>query len=418
MSMIAPITRELKFLSHQPFVIFLITSMAFLSIFAIWSGLAETKHQHAIIERLLIADMQDRTAAIAKESDYGGAAYYAFHLTYDPPSDLAFAAIGRRDVFPWKHRIRMLALEGQIYENDATNAELAQSGRLDFAFIASVLLPLFLIVFLHDLRASERATGRHDLLVVTAGNKGQPWRARAMVRVALLGFAVLTPFLFGAIITGTSMSSVFLTCLVLLAQIGFWTVLCLWASKRSFTGPTIASGLLAFWILTTLVIPAVGDAILEKAIPVPDGGDIILAQREAVNDAWDIPKEATMNPFIARHPEWADYSRINRPFEWKWYYAFQQVGDQSVEEMSQNRRDAILKRDRSAAWVAVFSPSSMTRRLLTSLAQTDTKAALSYQQRVRAYHSELRKFYYPLLFTDVAYNQDILSNLPEYSPEE
>ena len=67
-----------------------------------------------------------------------------------PPSALAFAARGVRDDLPWKHRIRMLALEGQIYETDAGNPELSRIGKLDFAFVAAFLLPLLLILLLHD----------------------------------------------------------------------------------------------------------------------------------------------------------------------------------------------------------------------------------------------------------------------------
>ncbi|MEM9618914.1 MAG: DUF3526 domain-containing protein [Pseudomonadota bacterium] len=417
MSAASPIARELRFLLHQPFALSLIMAAAFLSAFAVWSGLSESKRQDLIIERLLVADTEDRAAAIAKESDYGGAAYYAFHLTYDPPSDLAFAAMGERDVFPWKHRIRMLALEGQIYDSDAANAELAQSGQFDFAFVVSILAPLFLIVLLHDQRASERMSGRHDLLIATAGGDGQPWRARAAVRVGLFSLALLAPFFIGAVIAGVGVISVFLVCAIVLGQVLFWTLVCLWASARSITGPAIASGLLAFWILTTFVIPAVGDAVIENAIPAPEGGDIMLTQREAVNDAWDLPKEATMAPFIARHPEWTDYATIERPFEWKWYYAFQQVGDQTVEEISKQRRDAVADRDRAAGWVALLSPSALTQRGLTRLAETDVRAALEYQEAVRDFHASLRTFFYPLLFKGEDYSQTILDEAPKYDPE-
>ena len=34
-----------------------------------------------------------------------------------------------------KHRIRALALEGQIYERDTGNPVLALTGRFDFAFL-------------------------------------------------------------------------------------------------------------------------------------------------------------------------------------------------------------------------------------------------------------------------------------------
>lgn len=408
--------RELRFILKQPFAIWLIIAAAGLSTFSVWSGLSEVDQQNKVIEKLLVADAEDRTAAIAKESDFGGAAYYSFHLTYDPPSSLAFAALGERDVFPWKHRIRMLALEGQIYESDAANAELAQTGLFDFAFVLSVLTPLFLIVLLHDLRASEKAAGRHDLLVASSGNGSTLWPSRAMVRLSLLAIAILLPFLIGAMISGAGAQEVVFVVLITLAQIAFWSFVCVWASARPFSGPAIASGLLAFWVLSTFIVPAAGDALIRSAVPAPEGGDIILAQREAVNDAWDLPKEATMDPFVAAHPEWADYAEISRPFEWKWYYAFQQNGDQSVAEMSLARRQAVLARNKLAGWVAILSPSSLTQRALTRLAKTDVGAAQRYQQRVRDFHASLRAFYYPLMFTGASYDTGAFAKLPQYDP--
>ncbi len=414
MSMFSSFTRELRFFLKQPAAIVLVLVAISLSVFSVWSGLSEVERQQETIERLLVADAKDRAAVLAKESDYGGAAYYSFHLTYDPPSRLAFAALGERDTSPWKHRIRMLALEAQIYESDTANAELAQSGQFDFAFVLSILMPVFLIILLHDLRASERAAGRHDLLVATSASDNNLWRSRAFVRVILLSIGVLIPFLFGAMVSGASLLSIVSVLGIAIAQILFWSFLCLWASARSYAGPTIASGLLAVWMLTTFVVPAMSDAFIEAIIPAPEGGDIILTQRESVNDAWDLPKEATMETFVKEHPEWAEYAEINRPFEWKWYYAFQQVGDQSVADMSEKRRAAILKRDKAAQWFAFLSPSSLTERSLTGVAGTDAKAAMHYQQHVRNFHGSLREYYYPLLFKGAAYEAITLANLPRF----
>ncbi|MEX0298794.1 MAG: DUF3526 domain-containing protein [Kordiimonas sp.] len=406
--------REFRFFLKQPAMVWLVVAAAGLSAFSVWSGLREVDQQNSTIEKLVEADAADRAEALAKVSDYGSAAYYTFHLTYDAPSELAFSALGERDVFPWKHRIRMLALEGQIYETDAANAELAQTGLFDFAFVLSVLTPLFLIVMLHDIRATERAAGRYELLAVTSKGKQTLWRSRAVVRVSLLSLSIFVPFLVGAVISGVSAQHILLVLFVVFAQLLFWTAICLWASARSSSGPAIASGLLAFWVLTTFVIPSVGDAAIESAISAPEGGDIILAQREAVNDAWDLPKEATMDPFVAVHQEWAAHAEVARPFEWKWYYAFQQVGDQTVEEMSKQRLGAISRRQKLAGWVALLSPASLTQRTLSNLAETDVIAALRYQQQVRNFHASLRAYYYPLLFKNVAFEKNIIDKLPEY----
>jgi hypothetical protein len=52
---------------------------------------------------------------------------------------------------------------------------------------------------------------------------------------------------------------------------------------------------------------AAGRAAIDRAVPLPSGADIIMTQREAGNDAWDLPKAATMDAFVERHPQWAAY---------------------------------------------------------------------------------------------------------------
>jgi ABC-2 type transport system permease protein len=146
---------------------------------AVSLGMNEVSSQRATIDRLIGADRIERALALEEHTDWGSAAYYTFDLTYDPPGDFAFAALGQRDAAPWKHRIRMLALEGQIYESDTANPDFALIGRFDWAFVAAVLSPLILILLLHDLRSGERASGRYELLNATAGDAGSLWFPRA-----------------------------------------------------------------------------------------------------------------------------------------------------------------------------------------------------------------------------------------------
>ena len=115
--------RELRFALRDPVVVLTLTVGALLSVFTVFSGLKEVGAERVQIERVKQMVDEDRAYALADQSDAGSAAYYAFHFTYAPPSGLAFAARGVRDDLPWKHRIRMLALEGQIYETDAGNPE-------------------------------------------------------------------------------------------------------------------------------------------------------------------------------------------------------------------------------------------------------------------------------------------------------
>lgn len=420
MALFSSINREAKFLLQQKHLIAFFSIVLALSVFAVWSGIKESNEQASTIDRLLTKDAVDRDGVLAKQNSYGMVAYYSFHLTYDEPSDLAFAAMGQRDVYPWKHRVRMLALEGQIYETDSDNPELSFLGRFDFAFLASVLLPLFVIILLHDLRSSEREAGRYDLLIVTAKKQRSLWFARATVLCIFLSFSMLLPFVVGAIVTGASLSGIGLMLAIVIAHLLFWMVLVLsfnaskFANKQS--SARIASVLLSIWLLVTVLIPVSSDLMIDEVIHSPSGGEIVLTQREAVNDAWDLPASDTWDAFLATHPQWQGKTQMdNTSFEWKWYYAFQQVGDQKAQHLSGAYRKATIEKDKLAGLFSLLSPPMLTQRLMSSVAQTNTQSALAYEQEIRDFHQALRDFYYPLMFNKVEFNSDTLAELPNFS---
>jgi ABC-2 type transport system permease protein len=388
-----------------------------LSVLAVGAGLHEVQQQRNTLARLVAADQADRQAVLQAQKDWGGAAYYSFHLTYDPPSAFAYAALGRRDDLAWKHRIRMLALEGQIHERDAGHPVLALIGRFDFAFLAAFVLPLVLIVLLHGLRASEQVAGRHDLLVATAVHPAALWRWRALLRAAGVFVAAAVPLGVGGVIAGTAAPTLAAATGALAAYLLLWTAVCAWAAAWQRPGEPILAALVALWLLLAVVVPAAVRMAIDRALPLPSGADIVMTQREAVNDAWDLPKATTMAAFVERHPQWAAHSAVQRPFEWKWYYAFQQVGDQRAETLSAAYTAGRLARDRWAARLALLAPPVLLERGLQSLAGTDLAAALAYEARVRSFHAELRAFYYPRLFLDAPFERAELDTLPRFGAD-
>jgi len=408
--------RELRFQLRSPAFLLWMGLVFLLSSLAVGAGMLEVAQQRATLETLRAGDAEDRADALGGQSDWGGAAYYSFHLTWDPPSDFAFAALGVRDREPWKHRIRMLALEGQIYEHDAGNPVLALTGRFDFAFFAAFVLPLILAVLLHDLKASERTAGRYALLVTMSGRESMPWRARALLRTGAVFLAAGVPLLVAAMFSGSRLTTTLLALLALLAHVAFWGLVCSWIAARERPAPVLLSSLVGLWILLAVVVPAAGRLAIDRLVDAPSGAEILMTQREAVNDAWDIPTEVTMEAFVASHPEWADHAEIDGAFEWKWYYAFQQVGDQQAEPLARAYRDARLARDRLSAYLAWLSPPALLERSLQRLARTDLTAAVAYESRVRAFHAQLRDFYYEKLFLAAPYDTQTLQGLPQFEP--
>ena len=407
-------TRELRFLARDRAALLWLAIAVLVAGLSVFLGLREVAAQHAVLADLIEVDRAERDVLKGLYQDWGDVAYYTFHLTHDSPSDFAFAALGQRDASPWKHLVRALALEGQIYETDAGNPDFALIGRFDFAFAASMLGPLLLILLLHDLRSRERAAGRYELLGATAASPGSPWFARGALRVGALTLCLVVPLWAGGSLAGTGAAKLALASLVVALHIGFWWGVCATVDRFGWSNPVNLTALIGAWLALAVVVPATIESAVEAAVPVPDGGEIMLTQREAVNDAWDLPKSATMEPFVERHPEWADYADVGQPFEWKWYYAFQQVGDQIAEPLSRAYREGRIRRDRLAGTLAWLAPPALSTRALQAIAGTSMADSLAYEQRVRDFHRALRRYYYPRLFRDEAVSDASIERRPEF----
>jgi len=414
--MFGNLKRELHFFAKDRGALFWLFLAFALSIIAVSFGTIEVRDQRDTISTLVKEDAADRANALKGHEDWGDAAYYAFHLTYAPPSNFAFAAMGQRDTSPWKHRVRMLALEGQIHEADTRNADFGLVGRFDFAFLAASVAPLLLILLLYDLHASERSARRHDLLVATAGSPLSIWFPRAFVRVSSLALLLLTPLWIAAFVEGSPPALTLQASGIVIGALLVWWLIVELISRINASSSVLLTSLIGVWLALAIVVPALSKAAIEAGNPVPNGGEILLLQREVVNDAWDLPKSATMEPFVAEHPEWREYANIKETWTWKWYYAFQQVGDQKAAPLVKQYREARLERDRQAGLAAFLSPTSFVERAFEKLARTDALSMIAYEDAVRNFHRELRAFHYPLMFPDKPYDEELLSGLPIYKP--
>lgn len=391
-----------------------------LSIVSVWTGLAATARQNATIDRVAAAQVSDLTA-VAKQygkpdGEAGYAAYYTFHLTSDRPSSLAFAAMGQRDIQPYVLRVRALGLQAQLYETETVNPELALPGPFDFAFVLIYLAPLAVIVLMHDLVSGEREAGRLRLLSALPAAPGALWLRRSALRLVLVLAALLAPFLVGAVVARAPIAGVATLCLVAVLYVAFWTGLGLlvgaWGRRSAFNAAALVGG----WIVLVLLVPALGNAALSRAVPVGRGVDLTLAQREAVHHAWDVPREAVMGPFIAKHPEWKGTPPVGGRFHWKWYFAMHEMGDDSVAGQVAAYRVSLAARQAWTERLGWLSPAAAAQSLVHRIADSDLPAHLAYLDSVTAFHRRLQDFYYPYLFNERVFQRADFARLPVYAP--
>lgn len=391
--------------------------LALLSAASIWAGMAEISRQRDVIARIQPQQAADVSAIakwVSKEGDAGNAAYYTFHATWDDPSTLAFAAIGQRDVAPYILRVRALGLEAQLYESENYNAELALPGRFDWAFVLTYLGPLFVIILLHDLKSGEREAGRFNLLAAMTLSERGLWRRRIALRLGLLWLALVVPFIIGATLSGAALGGIMAFLTVSAAYLLFWAMICLLIGRKGWSSVTNAATLAASWLVLTLILPALAHLAINAAVPVRQGVELTLQQREKIHGGWDRPKEETMQAFFKVHPEWKDTKPVDGGFHWKWYFAFQHLGDLAAAPQATAYRAGLEARDQLASGTGFVLPAVGVQTVLHRIARTDLHAGLAYQDRIRAYHERLRRFYYPYLFNEIPFRHRDFDQTPKW----
>lgn len=411
------IKHELKLLQRAYLSILALLLLLALSGLAVWSGLQEIRHQQATIERLAPLQAEDLAAVAhtyAEAPDAGYPAYYTFYSTWDAPSDAAFLAIGTRDSAPYVLRVRALGLQAQLYEGEIFNPELALPGRFDFAFVLIYLTPLFIIALMHDLISGEQQTGRLRLLASLPQGR-QVWFRRTSLRFMLVLLSLIIPVLLGAVYAGTSLGALAVILAVITSYVAFWFGLSLLLIVRGWRSVTNATALMSVWVLLTLVLPTLANVAILRAVPVHQGVDLMLAQRQAVHGAWEVPREDTMQRFYAHYPEWSNSAPLPQVFHWKWYFAFHQLGDESVAPQAQAYRAGLLQRQEWSNRLGWLLPGVAAQAILHRIADTDLLAQLAYQDQIADFHRQIREFYYPYLFQDQAFGTADFAKQPTFT---
>ena len=368
---------------------------------AVFSGLTTTSAQRTAADRLpglYQAQMERIARQFAGGGEAGYIAYYTFFPAHHPAPPLAPLALGVRDVAPNIHWVRLLGLEGQIYESEIGNPALQALGGLDLAFVLIALAPLALLVLTHDSLTRDRAAGRLPLLASQSGS------VTTLLAVRILLPAVGIFLLLGALAAlGASLNNASFTQLLpwltaSAAYLAFWSAVSGLLAVVCRTPAASLSVALASWVTLVILAPALLNLAIATAYPAPEGLQLTVAQRQEIHSGWDRPKEATFSRFHATHPEWNDAPPVTGRFAWRWYYAMHQVGDESVAPESRRYREQLRARHTTLRRVSWLIPPAYAQILLASRAGTDLDAHLDYLDRVRAFHAQLRHFFYPLLF--------------------
>jgi ABC-2 type transport system permease protein len=389
------------------------------------AGLVSLVHGWTVIERqratlrdsprLQAEEHRHVLAPLAGSANAGDQLYYLSFYTRREPSAWAPVAIGQRDVHAYNLKIRILALQGQLYDSDLGNPLLAAFGNFDLAFVFVVLAPLLVIAVTFDLYSSDVESGVWSLV------RSQPVHPERVLwrRYALRGLAVWMPLLvlLGIATVWFDLPIDARWCGVAAATglyVATWVVVSMLVASARRSSDVNVLALLGVWVVWTALGPAVIHVTAAAKFPMPEALELTVLQRQGYHGAWDEPLPAVMAAFYERYPEWRHASVPHDRYSNAWYYAMQQRGDEAARDAALRYRRRLEDKDAWVARMSWLSPPTALQRLLTRIAGTDLRAYLAYLDSVAAYHEAVKRHFLPVIFRDATVADVNFADAPKH----
>ncbi len=349
----------------------------------------------------------------------GTTAYYPFFYTTNPASPWANFSIGQRDVNPFTLKVKMLAIEGQLYDSELTNPLTLLVGNLDASFVFIFLFPLLIIAFTYNVLSEEQENGVWKIVRTTIDSIGAAIAGKLLVRLAVILVTTLLVFLAAVIALKLPFSQpTFQLLLVVLLYVLFWftvsVLIIAFGKSSSFNATT----LVCIWIFLAILFPGVANIAVNNSIPVPEAAETAIRQREGYHAKWDQPKKPTMEKFYAVYPQYRKYPISEDTFSPGWYYAMQFSGDLESANSSEKLFEKLTLRQTLSERIASFNPVIAAQQSLNKVANTDLSSHIRYLQSVKAHHRQIREYFYPFIFEDTPTENLDWAGYPAYRPNQ
>lgn len=395
---------ELLILRRSSATVFGMLGLLACGVAAIGHGRALIDQQRASVDAASERQLHEHQRVLAPLPPSANAAdqlfYLAFH-TVRQPAAWAPVALGQRDVQAFNLKIRVTALQGQLYDTDVASPLLASFGHFDLAFVFVVLAPLFVIALTYNVHSGEVEAGTWSLL------RSQPvpaWRilaAKALLRAASVWLPLIVLQLLATAWLRLPLDATWVAVAGGgLAYVVVWTATCLLVAMWRRPSDVNVLVLLGVWVAWTALGPALLNVAAAVRFPMPEAMELTVLQRQAYHGAWDEPLPDVMAAFVERYPEWKNAAVPRDRYSNAWYYAMQQRGDDAAAPAAARYRQQLESRDRwMARWAWLFPPAAF-QRALARTARTDLRAYLAYLDSVAAYHERLKRHFLPVIFAE------------------
>ncbi len=352
-----------------------------------------------------------------EKATVGSTAYYPFFYTVNPPTPWARFAIGQRDVNPYTLKVKMLAIEGQLYDTELTNPLTLLVGNLDASFVFIFLFPLLIIALMYNALSEEQENGVWKIVRTTTGSIGQTIAGKLAIRYLAILLITLVIFFLSVIALQLPLTApTFQLLLVLLAYVMFWLMVATLVVALGRNSAFNATTLVCIWIFLAILFPGIANIAVNNAVPIPEAAETAVRQREGYHEKWDLPKGPTMEKFYAVYPQYRKYPIPDNKYSPGWYYAMQFSGDLESAQSAEMLFGKLGRRQSLSEMIGAFNPVITAQQALNRIANTDLSSQVRYLESVKAHHRQVREYFYPFIFENVPTPSIDWAGYPDYKP--
>lgn len=371
-----------------------------LGLIGIFIGKRHLVQQQQAVEEVTIHQKDHLSRYVtAHNDDLGLLLYYVKFAFINPSNPLSGLSIGQSDLNPSIKRISIKTLEGQKHDTDLMNPMNLQSGNLDLSFVLIYLFPLLIIVLAYNVLSEETDSGTWSLVAVQSKSKLQFLANKLTVRFFFVLGLVLLLFLLAVVILSLSFTiELILMFLLTSLYIVFWFVLSFFIVLFKNTSRFNALTLLTIWLVLVILVPSGINAYMTSKYPVPEALNTAITQRDGYHTKWDTDKIPTIQKFYAHYPQFEKYGYPTEGFNWLWYYAMQQMGDDDSKMEREAFDKKVASREKATQQIASIVPTMYIQLAFNQLAGTSMNQYIEFLKSTDAFHEKLRLFFYPKIF--------------------
>lgn len=235
------------------------------------------------------------------------AIWYTKIFHFKKPSTGIVYSVGQAEQYGY---YKMLNYMSSPYDSDMTkeiaNLERLQRGTLDFAFSLIFLLPLLLIILLHNLRSMEAEQGFLNLIEIQVSSNNIWILSKVTFYALVTYFVLILLLLYGATLTDVFSLEfpVFISMLLYtFIYMVFWTLIYFFVVKNGTNVTTNTLKMVGIWLIFTFIIPAVVHQYVAIQHPSNLMTDFIEVSRDKKNDLYNQPDSILNERLIELIPE-------------------------------------------------------------------------------------------------------------------